>query len=70
MELYNQLDTLEDITGLISQSITDDPPINIKEGGIIRSGYNEEIDKLRAAKTEGKGWLASLEAEEKEKNRN
>lgn len=67
VELYNQLDTLEDITGLISQSITDDPPINIKEGGIIRSGYNEEIDKLRAAKTEGKGWLAGLEAEEKEK---
>lgn len=67
VELYNQLDTLEDITKLISASITDDPPINIKEGGIIRNGFHEEIDKLRAAKTEGKGWLANLEAEEKEK---
>lgn len=67
VELYNQLDTLEDITKLISASITDNPPINIKEGGIIRNGFHEEIDKLRAAKTEGKGWLANLEAEEKEK---
>jgi len=67
IELYEQLDTLEDITSLITNSITDDPPINIKEGGIIRSGFNEEIDKLRSAKTEGKGWLADLEAQEKEK---
>ncbi len=66
-DIYNRLDTLEDITFLIAQSITDDPPINIKEGGIIRTGYNEEIDRLRNAKTEGKTWLASLEAEEKEK---
>ncbi len=67
IELYNQLDTLEDISSLIRESITDDPPINIKEGGIIRTGFHEEIDRLRAAKTEGKGWLADLEAEEKEK---
>ena len=67
IELYEQLDTLEDITSLITNSITDDPPINIKEGGIIRSGFNEEIDKLRSAKTEGKGWLADLESQEKEK---
>ena len=44
----------------------DDPPINIKEGGIIRTGYNEEIDRLRNAKTEGKTWLAEMEASEKE----
>ena len=44
----------------------DDPPINIKEGGIIRTGYNEEIDRLRNAKTEGKTWLAEMEAAEKE----
>ena len=67
VELYNKLDTLEDVTKLITESINDDPPINIKEGGIIRSGYNEEIDRLRAAKTEGKTWLAQLESEEKEK---
>lgn len=67
VELYNKLDPLEDVTKLITESINDDPPINIKEGGIIRPGYNEEIDRLRAAKTEGKTWLAQLESEEKEK---
>ena len=46
VELYNKLDPLEDVTKLITESINDDPPINIKEGGIIRSGYNEEIDRL------------------------
>ena len=56
----------KDITTLISESIMDDPPINIKEGGIIRTGYNEEIDRLRNAKTEGKTWLAEMEAAEKE----
>ena len=66
LDILGRLDTLEDITKLIAESINDDPPINIKEGGIIRSGYNEEIDKLRSAKTEGKTWLAQLEADEKE----
>ena len=65
-DIYSRLDTLEDISTLIRESITEDPPINIKEGGIIRTGYNEEIDRLRSAKTEGKTWLAELEAEEKE----
>lgn len=65
-DIYNRLDVLEDITTLISESIMDDPPINIKEGGIIRTGYNEEIDRLRNAKTEGKTWLAEMEASEKE----
>ena len=65
-DIYNRLDVLEDITTLISESIMDDPPINIKEGGIIRTGYHEEIDKLRNAKTEGKTWLAEMEASEKE----
>ena len=65
-DIYNRLDVLEDITTLISESIMDDPPINIKEGGIIRTGYNEEIDRLRNAKTEGKTWLAEMEASEKQ----
>ena len=65
-DIYNRLDVLEDITTLISESSMDDPPINIKEGGIIRTGYNEEIDRLRNAKTEGKTWLAEMEASEKE----
>ena len=61
------LDTLEDIASLIDRAIIDDPPILIREGGIIKEGYNEEADKLRKAKTDGKGWLMKLESEEKEK---
>ncbi|MDO5422825.1 MAG: DNA mismatch repair protein MutS [Eubacteriales bacterium] len=63
----SELDSLEDLCALIDVSIMDDPPIAIKEGGIIKEGYNEEIDKLRHAKTEGKTWLAELEAKEREK---
>lgn len=45
----------------------DEPPISIRDGGFIKEGYNEEVDRLRHAKTEGKSWLAKLEAEEREK---
>lgn len=61
------MDGLEDICRLIESSIVDEPPVSVKEGGIIRNGYNEEVDKLRSASTDGKQWIASLEAEEKEK---
>ncbi len=67
MELYERLDELQDIHVLIENSIVDDPPMTIKEGGIIKLGYDEEIDKLKTAQTEGKNWLIQLEAEEKEK---
>lgn len=63
--IYTELDTLEDICSLISDAIVEEPPIAIKEGGIIKEGYNEEIDKLRRAKTEGKSWLAELEDRER-----
>ena len=66
-EITEDLDVLDDITLLIDNSINEDPPINIKEGGIIKEGYNEEVDRLRKAKTEGKTWLAELETKEKEK---
>ena len=66
-EITEELDILDDITSLIDNSINEDPPINIKEGGIIKEGYNEEVDRLRKAKTEGKTWLAELETKEKEK---
>ncbi len=65
--ICEDLDTLEDITGLIEASIVDDPPILIREGGMIKEGYNEEADRLRKAKTDGKDWLMKLESEEKEK---
>lgn len=66
-ELYKNLDELRDIYELIDHSIVEDPPMTIKDGGIIKLGYNEEIDILKTASTEGKNWLAKLEAEEKEK---
>jgi len=64
---YEQMDTLEDIYELIEKSVVDDPPVTIKEGGIIKSGYNEEVDKYRRATTEGKNWVAALENKEREK---
>ena len=66
-ELKEELDTLEDLEQLISSAIVEDPPIVVKEGGIIREGYNEEADRLRNAKTEGKTWLADLESRERDK---
>lgn len=61
-----QLDTLEDIFSLIDKSIEDETPITTKEGGIIKIGYNDEVDRLRSAKTEGKNWLMELEARQRE----
>lgn len=67
MDIFEQMDELKDLCDLIDSSIMDEPPITIKEGGIIKEGCNEEIDKLRHAKTEGKTWLAELEAKERDK---
>ena len=66
-ELGRELDPLQDIFQLIGDAIVEEPPITVREGGIIKDGYNQEADKLRHAKTEGKNWLAELEAKEKEK---
>lgn len=66
-EIQADLDTLEDIFTLIEASIAEEPPVSIRDGGILKEGYDEEIDKLRHAKTEGKGWLMELEAKERER---
>ena len=66
-ELYENLDELQDIFELIEKSIVEDPPMTVKDGGIIKLGYDEEIDKLKTAQTEGKNWLIKLESDEKEK---
>ena len=65
--ILGEMDALEDICGLIGRAICEEPPLAMKEGGIIREGYSEEVDRLRNAKTEGKDWLAKLEEEEREK---
>ena len=66
-EIRENLDTLEDLCSLVKSAIVEEPPLAMKEGNIIRDGYNEEVDTLRRAKSEGKGWLAKLEEEEREK---
>ncbi len=65
-ELYEELDVLEDIYNLIEESIVEEPPISVKDGGIIKLGYDPEIDTLKKATTEGKNWIIQLEAKERE----
>lgn len=60
-------DPLEDVYGLIDRAIMDDPPLAVKEGMIIKTGFDPEVDRLRKASTEGKDWVAALEASEREK---
>lgn len=66
-ETYRQIDTLEDIYTLIDNSIVEDPPAVLKEGGIIKDGYNEEVDSLREIMNHGQDFLSKIEAREKEK---
>ena len=65
--IYEDMDDLEDVTGLIKSAIIEDPPLAQKEGGIIREGYNPDVDKFRTARTDGKKWLGELEARERER---
>ena len=65
-DFTQNLDPLEDVYQLIHSAIVEEPPISVREGGIFKNGFNEEIDHLRNAKTEGKNWLADLETAEKE----
>ena len=66
-KINEDMDSLTDITSLIRNSITDDPPLAQKDGGIIREGYNEDVDKFRRSRTDGKKWLSELEARERER---
>lgn len=66
-KIYDEIDPLEDICSLIVQAIMEEPPITIKEGGIINDGFHEDVDHFRKAKTEGKTWLAQLVATEQER---
>ncbi len=66
-EIYQEMDDLSDICILIENAINEEPPIAIKEGGIIREGFDETIDNLRHAKTQGKDWLAKLEEQDRER---
>ena len=67
VDLYSELDILEDVYEIIDKTIVEEPPISVKEGGLIKLGFNEEVDKLKTATTDGKNWIVQLEAEEREK---
>ncbi|MGM0440526.1 MAG: DNA mismatch repair protein MutS [Chlamydiota bacterium] len=62
-----KLENLEDITDLIGTALVDEPPVRISDGGLIRTGYNEELDELRAIRKDGKSWLAQYQADLREK---
>ncbi len=66
-ELTEDIDTLEDLYTLVDEAIVDEPPLVVREGGIIKDGFNENVDQYRKAKTDGKGWLAEVETEERER---
>lgn len=66
-QINADMDDLSDITELIKRAITEEPPLAQKEGGIIREGYNEDVDKFRRSRTDGKKWLSELEAKERER---
>lgn len=66
-EIYNEIDLLDDVNSLIKAAITDDPPQTVREGGMIRKGYNEELDSLHDILDNGKDYLAAIEREEQEK---
>jgi len=66
-EIGQRLDTLDDVTLLIDKAIVDDPPLTLKEGGLVKQGYNEILDNLIKQTTEAKTWIANLEAKERER---
>ncbi|MBL5768822.1 DNA mismatch repair protein MutS [Heyndrickxia sporothermodurans] len=65
LDFVEQLDPCEELVDVLERAIIDNPPLSIKEGGIIKDGYNEELDKYRDASRNGKNWLAQLEQEER-----
>src|SRR6056297_2263132 len=63
----NEFDVLTDISKLLSSSIVEDPPVSLSEGGLIKKGYNEELDELRETRGEGKDWIAELQKKERKR---
>ncbi|MDP2891902.1 MAG: DNA mismatch repair protein MutS [Bacillota bacterium] len=66
VRIFSDFDAMEDIAALLEKAVQPDPPLSVKEGGIIRDGYNAEVDRLRKASREGKEWISQLEQKERE----
>ena len=67
-ELGERLDSLDDLAGLIETALVDDPPLNLKDGGLFRKGYDPDLDEIMDMVADGKGWIARLEKQEKERS--
>ncbi|MGI5884229.1 MAG: DNA mismatch repair protein MutS [Candidatus Spyradocola sp.] len=65
-EIRERMDPMQDVCGLLQRAIAEDPPLPIREGGIIRKGYNQELDTLRSAAENGRTWLSQIESTERE----
>ncbi len=65
-EINSSFDNLKDIYDLIDRSIVEDPPISIKEGGVIKSNYNDELDEIKEITIKGKNWISELQTKERE----
>ena len=66
-ELHEELQPLDELTTLINQAIVDNPPISVREGGLIKEGFNEALDEIRSASRDGKNWIKNLEKAERER---
>lgn len=67
VKIEQSLDEMKDLMNILSRAIADEPPVSVRDGGIIRGGYHPEVDRLREASRSGKDWLARIESEEREK---
>lgn len=65
--IYQELDIMEDLCALLNSAIADEPAVGIRDGGIIRTGYNEEVDSLRDLEDHGSDWIKKFEADERER---
>jgi DNA mismatch repair protein MutS len=66
-EIGAELDPLEDVAAIIEEAVREEPPVSLREGGIVREGYNQELDELIRITRDGKGWIADLAAKEQER---
>ncbi len=66
-DIRRHIDPMEDVVGLLDRALQDEPPVTVREGGIFREGYNQELDEFKAASRDGKRWIAALEAGERER---
>ncbi|MCB7350099.1 hypothetical protein, partial [Megasphaera massiliensis] len=66
-EQFRQLEPLDDLLDLLEQSIVEEPPISVKDGGLFKQGFNEQLDEYLEASINGKQWLAQLQAKERER---